>query len=181
MIKIHLAAAWLVMTSPSFAEEGPKSDTAFDPSGYLQEREYQVAQEQAAKEVKTANVVIGGVPYVKLEAKSGAIYVPKLTGLTPEDLDKALCSGSFKAGELESATVSAAELAVTQKVQLYAKLIVDTIHTKCDGSQPRPAPAMVGPGGLEVGAKVQGDGRNPTTYSIFNSNLAPNIGVRADF
>ena len=178
----HLAAVLVAGAAQTATAEPAEAPVAYDPSDYLKLQEFEEAKKQAAETIHPTNVVIGGIPYIKLESNTGAIYVPKLIDLKPEDLDRALCGNSFKDTDLNSAAVTAAELNLTEKSQLYAKLIVDTIHTKCDGSSERPPAQAITGTGLEIGVKVkEGKGRDPTTYSIFNQNLAPNIGVRADF
>ena len=153
----------------------------FDPTGYIQNQEFEESRAQAEQQVTPTNVTVNGTPYIKFESASGAILLPKVTDLREEDLDRALCSSSFKESELQSASVAATELNLTRQTRLYAQLIVDRIQRTCDGSEPKPPATQVRPAQLEVGAAKKGASKDPTTYTIFNRNLQPNVGVRADF
>ncbi len=180
--KILVASALAVTGTVSSGEPGEAPAKAFDASDYLKAQQFEEDKKQAALEILPTVVVIGGVPYLKLESHLGTIYLPKVNSLSEEELDRALCANSFKETDLNSATAAAAELNVAESVKVYTKYIVDVIHTRCDGSLTRPAPQPITGKGVEIGVKVKtGRGRDPASYSIYNQNLAPNIGVRADF
>ena len=161
----------------------------FDPTGYLQHREFEQKPENN-QGIQYDTVTMGGIIYHKFESGDGAIYVPKLTDLTEADFEKALCANvapkdNPKAlSDRDKAVVAKAEENITEKVQLFAQLITVTIHKKC--GEPMSATEAGMPlsdgKGIEVGAKVNtGTKRRPSSTTIFNTNLAPNIGVRNEF
>jgi len=168
--------------SPAAAHKNHLANHAagYDFTDYLRIQELETTP-QAADDVQGSRVVIDGIPYMKLQSAAGTLYLPRVANLKPEDLSRALCEGTVDGVARAEVTAAKAELALTREVKLYSRLIIETLHSKCTG--PRPAAAIpAGNSGLEVGVKMPGGSdRDPTTYSVFNRNLAPNIGVRADF
>lgn len=174
-----------VAARPAFSQSGQ----AFDPTGYLQHREFEQkpVNDQA---IQYDTVTMGGVIYHKFVNGNGAIYVPKLTDLTEADFEKALCANvapndNPKAlGDRDKAVVAKAEENINEKVQLFAQLITVTIHKKCGepATATEPGVPLSKGTGVEVGAKVNtGTKRRPSSTTIFNTNLGPNIGVRNEF
>jgi hypothetical protein len=174
----------IAVSGPAFSQ-----GQAFDPTGYLQRQEFEQkpAGDQAIQE---GVVVMGGVTYYKFENASGAIYVPKLTDLTEADFEKALCANRLpsdnpmKTDDGDKATVAAAEAKASERVTIYSKLIVTTINKKCGGAASEQSAGIpaAGASDLEVGVKVNtGTERRPSSTTIFNTNLLPNIGVRNEF
>jgi hypothetical protein len=160
-------------------EGGP----AYDFTDYLKQQEFEESQTRLATEISPSVVTIKGVDYLRLEAASGTLYVPKVDRVTPEGLERGLCSSSFRPADVETATVSAVALEITRSVQAYAKLVVETIHQRCDGTASTPA-KLTPTGDLEIGVTKRRPGRHrgpERTFTIFNRRLQPNIGVRSDF
>lgn len=153
---------------------------AFAYGTYLQKQEFEDHKRQVEAAIDPTEVFIDGAPYLRLASPHGNLYLPKTGDLTEGDVRRGLCGAAFSDGDLNAAAVALVDTEVLKKVKIYAALIVDTISLRCNSGDPKPESIPLN-SSAEIGVKWQGSGRDPTTYSIFNSNLAPNIGMRADF
>lgn len=137
--RLLVLKAVLLVAYPETALGQPRDP--FDYSTYLREREFE-ASEQAAKAVertiKVAEVIINGERYLRFDATSGRLYVPRTEHLTRRDLEGGLCQTHFNIDDLLQAIVEPVSADTVAESRQQGRLIVDAIGSKCAhiGMQP---------------------------------------------
>ncbi len=187
-----LVSFWLV-ASP-FGAPKARADDAFNPSSFIQSKE----AEKAQAEVTFGEVFIKGVRYKVFRTAVGTLYVPKVTGLSKDDIDRGLCANEIpvilekclpsdegcsqrnREHMTQDVTVARVDTPMGADMKAYAEWVTLTVRKRCgDVNTTYFTPIPKTP---EIGVEVKGGTeRDPRTYKVYNQGLKPQVGFKTEW
>ena len=134
LVTLATAAIWgssVLAAGPSAATRGtePKREPTFDPSDYLKQRGFEIAESAAS--LRHGLVVVDGVVYRRFESSAGSVIVPMAETLRLEDLQRARCLRDSETPYAEAEPGSVREAKLNAEIARRAEAIKATIKTKC--------------------------------------------------